>query len=256
MPAATNNKPQVIIIGAGISGLLLAQYLRKGSIPFAIFERDKDFHTRGVGWGLTLHWSLPALRSLLPSELVDRLPETYVDREAVERGEVSTFPFYDLATGELKGRSPPAPESQRIRVTRERFRRLLAEGIEINWGRSYTGYELSVDEVGKEMVTVSFEDGTSCSGILLVGCDGGRSRVRLDMLGPGTEKDLHKIPVGVLGVKVDYTPERIQPLRELDPFFFQGTSSENDTFVYFSSRLNNFSLMPRRWEGGLLTFSW
>ena len=123
---------KVIIIGAGISGLLLAQYLRKSKIPFSIFERDTDFNTRGAGWGLTLHWSLPALRFLLPKELVDRLPETYVDQEAVERGETSTFPFFDLATGELKGASPKAPESQRIRVTREKFRQLLATGIEIH----------------------------------------------------------------------------------------------------------------------------
>lgn len=72
-----------------MSGLLLAQYLRKTRVSFRIFERDTDLTTRGVGWGLTLHWSLPALRTLLPQELVDRLPEAYVDRGAVERGEQS-----------------------------------------------------------------------------------------------------------------------------------------------------------------------
>lgn len=121
----------VIIIGAGVSGLLLAQYLRKNGVPFRIFERDTDLTTRGVGWGLTLHWSLPALRSLLPEDLVARLPEAYVDRAAVARGEASAFPFFDLSTGELKGASPRAPESLRIRVTRERLRRLVATGIDI-----------------------------------------------------------------------------------------------------------------------------
>jgi 2-polyprenyl-6-methoxyphenol hydroxylase-like FAD-dependent oxidoreductase len=121
----------IIIIGAGISGLLLAQQLRKSHIPFKIFERDSDFLTRGVGWGLTLHWSLPALRELLPEELSAQLPSTYVDRAAVERGESSTFPYYDLSTGERKYASPKAVESQRIRVTRERLRMLLATGIDI-----------------------------------------------------------------------------------------------------------------------------
>ena len=64
----------VLIVGAGISGLLLAQHLRKQNIAFRIFERDGDLKTRGVGWGLTLHWSLPALRSLLPLDFVQRLP--------------------------------------------------------------------------------------------------------------------------------------------------------------------------------------
>ncbi|KAK4210199.1 hypothetical protein QBC37DRAFT_475158 [Rhypophila decipiens] len=228
-----HKSPHILIIGAGISGLLLAQYLRKSGISFSVFERDTDFNTRGGGWGLTLHWSLPALRALLPDELVERLPETYVDREAVEKGKISTFPFYDLTTGELRGQSPPAPASQRVRVTREKFRRLLADGVDkdIHWGRAYKGYEAGEEVEG---VTVLFEDGTSCSGTLLVGCDGSRSRVRRDLF-PGLGQDMHNIPVGVLGVKAEYyTAERIRPLRELDPFFFQGTASENDTYVYFS----------------------
>lgn len=121
----------IIIIGAGISGLLLAQQLRKSDTPYQIFERDNDFSTRGAGWGLTLHWSLPALRTLLPSELLTQVPDTYVDRAAVERGESSTFPFYDLSTGLLRSSSPRAEESQRIRVTRERLRKLLATDIDV-----------------------------------------------------------------------------------------------------------------------------
>lgn len=121
----------VLIIGAGISGLLLAQQLHKLNIPFQIFERDNDLQTRGVGWGLTLHWSLPALRQLLPSVLLGQLPNTYVDRAAVERRESSTFPFFNLSTGNLKASSPRASEDQRIRVTREELRKLLATGIYI-----------------------------------------------------------------------------------------------------------------------------
>lgn len=128
VPLMTN---PVLIIGAGVSGLLLAQHLRRENIPFRIFERDADLTTRGVGWGLTLHWSLPAIRALIPEGLVQRLPEAYVDRIAVENGAISTFPFFDLSTGELKASTPKAPESQRIRVTREGIRKLLATGIDI-----------------------------------------------------------------------------------------------------------------------------
>lgn len=121
----------VIIVGAGISGLLLAQQLRQLNIPLRIFERDDDFTSRGSGWGLTLHWSLPALRELLPKDLLSRLPDTYVDRAAVERNEDSTFPFFDLTTGEKKGAVPRAGENERIRVSREKLRQLLATGIDI-----------------------------------------------------------------------------------------------------------------------------
>lgn len=127
----------VLIVGAGISGLLLAQYLRRHSIPAVVFERDADLTTRGIGWGLTLNWSLSTLRSLLPEDLVARLPDTYVDKAAVQAEAVTRFPFFDLASGDLKAATPKAPESQRVRVTRMRLRQLLATGIDVQV-RSHT----------------------------------------------------------------------------------------------------------------------
>jgi len=101
----------------------------------------------------------------------------------------------------------------------------------VQWGKTCNGCVYYPDT---ESIVASFEDGSACFGGLLAGCDGTHSRIRKALF-PESEKDIHKIPVGVLGVKVDYSPEQIKPLRELDPFFFQGTSSENDTFIYFSS---------------------
>ena len=49
------NKTRVIIVGAGLSGLTLAQALRKQQIPFQIFERDGGIHTRRQGWAIALH---------------------------------------------------------------------------------------------------------------------------------------------------------------------------------------------------------
>jgi cation diffusion facilitator CzcD-associated flavoprotein CzcO len=129
--ASPSARLPVIIIGAGISGLLLAQQLRQQNIPFRIFERDTDLTTRGVGWGLTLNWSLPMLRSLVNPELLSRFSETYVDRQGIVEGLVPRFPFYDLSTGELKATTPPLPESVRVRVTRERLRKWLATDINI-----------------------------------------------------------------------------------------------------------------------------
>jgi flavin-dependent dehydrogenase len=128
---ATSRDRPVLIIGAGISGLLLAQSLTRHDIPVRVFERDADLETRGVGWGLTLNWSLPALQSLLPEHLFNRLTEAYVDREAVNQGLSSTFPFFDLSTGELKASTPKAPEGSRIRVTRQGLRDVLATGINV-----------------------------------------------------------------------------------------------------------------------------
>lgn len=138
----------VIVIGAGVSGLLLAQHLREWQIPFRVFERDLGHAYRGVGWGLSLHWSLPAVRRLLPDDLVRRLPEAYVDRLAVENGESSAFPFFDLASGELVAETPKAPESDRIRVSRQRLLQILATGIDVQ----VRGFGISKSSRGKNLL--------------------------------------------------------------------------------------------------------
>lgn len=235
----------VLIVGAGISGLLLAQHLRKQNIAFRIFERDGDLKTRGVGWGLTLHWSLPALRSLLPQDLVQRLPEAYVDKAAVADGLSSTFPFFDLSTGELKAATPKAAESDRIRVTRQGLRGLLATDIDIEVSISallparsvtltFTQWQKGLSSISSnpDSVTASFEDGSSATGRLLIACDGAQSPARSALFPDSWET--HKIPVRMLGVKLDLSPEQMKPMRDLDPFFLQGTASTNDSFVYVS----------------------
>lgn len=129
-----HNKQHILIIGAGITGLVFAQSLRKraaNSLPtptFTIYERDPNADFRGTGWGLTIHWALSDFTSLIPDYLVDRLPETFVDAEAVKRGETGNFLLFDLQTGEERYRVPP---SKRIRVSREKLRRLLMEGLDI-----------------------------------------------------------------------------------------------------------------------------
>ncbi|KFA76996.1 hypothetical protein S40288_08590, partial [Stachybotrys chartarum IBT 40288] len=226
---ATSSSPlPVVIVGAGISGLLLAQSLRRHGLPVRVFERDDDFTSRGVGWGLTLHWSLPALRALLPEPLVHRIPGAYVDQAAVAAGLCSRFPFYDLSTGQLKAETPRAPESQRIRVTREKLRRLLATGIQVEWGKAFQSFRSENDG----SVTVLFEDGSHCRGCLLVACDGTNSRLRRALF--PDRHYTHGLPIRAMGLKVSLTPEQIKPILQMDPFFLQGTSSENDSFIYIS----------------------
>jgi cation diffusion facilitator CzcD-associated flavoprotein CzcO len=51
----SNEKLHVLIIGAGIGGLTLAQALRKQGISFEIFERDAKPGARGQGYALGLY---------------------------------------------------------------------------------------------------------------------------------------------------------------------------------------------------------
>lgn len=50
------SQDKVLIVGAGIGGLALAQALRKQCIPFEIFERDNGPYGRSQGWAVALSW--------------------------------------------------------------------------------------------------------------------------------------------------------------------------------------------------------
>ncbi len=51
--AMTSSKPHVLIVGAGLGGLTLAQALRKQGISFEIFEAAPE--GRFQGWAIGIH---------------------------------------------------------------------------------------------------------------------------------------------------------------------------------------------------------
>ena len=125
----TSDPAHVLIVGGGIIGLTLAQALRKHhpNVRFTVFERDADPTSRGVGWGLTLHWALDTFQALLPGWLVARLDETFVDPVAT-KAKVGNFLLFEVRSGVERWRVPP---SRRIRVKRESLRRLLMTGVDV-----------------------------------------------------------------------------------------------------------------------------
>jgi 2-polyprenyl-6-methoxyphenol hydroxylase-like FAD-dependent oxidoreductase len=92
MPSATldhDNKPplHVLIAGAGIVGLTIAQGCKQNGIPFTIFERDDHRAARNQGWALTLHWCLRSLRRTVGPELSKEFPKVSTIRSEA----ISTF---------------------------------------------------------------------------------------------------------------------------------------------------------------------
>jgi 2-polyprenyl-6-methoxyphenol hydroxylase-like FAD-dependent oxidoreductase len=122
----------ILIVGAGISGLALAQCLQEEGIPFRLVERRPEVVPGDAGWGFTINWSLENLVEMLPPSLSARLVETYVDRQAVQDGKDASFPFFNLLTGELLFKVPPG---KRVRVNRDKLRKLLRTDLPIEVGQ-------------------------------------------------------------------------------------------------------------------------
>lgn len=224
MTSTPETQNPILIIGAGISGLTLAQACKKRKIPYRIFERDASATHRSAGWGLTLHWSLEAFLSLIPHDIRDRLPETYVNKEAVDAGEKGSFTFFDLSTGEARWQVPAAP---RIRVSRERLRKLMLTGLEVEWSKTL----VEIKDHANGVVAV-FSDGTEANGAVLVGCDGANSRVRQLCHPQQYEND--QLPVRFIGAGVQYTADQVAGIQALDPYFLQGSDPRTDAFLWFS----------------------
>ncbi|MFG1643852.1 FAD-dependent oxidoreductase [Amycolatopsis sp. NPDC049252] len=158
----------VVIIGAGLGGLSLAQGLSRAGIPCQVYERDAAPDARLQGYRLhingagdtALHEVLrPELHELFRATAGRALPRTNVYDERLSL--VTTL----------------VDEGTHLNVNRFTLRQILLHGQEIRYGKRFTGYEL--DEDG---VTAHFADGTSARGTVLVGADGVHSPVRQQYL--------------------------------------------------------------------------
>ena len=82
---------------------------------------------------------------------------------------------------------------------------------------------------------MTFDDGTSASGTLLVACDGANSAIRRALF-PEEQYPKYRIPVRVMGVRLECSGEDIEPVRTLDPFFLQGSCPATRSYVYVSGK--------------------
>ncbi|KAK3486764.1 uncharacterized protein B0T23DRAFT_447921 [Neurospora hispaniola] len=148
-----NNELHVLIIGAGLGGLTLAQGLRKQGISFQIFERDASAESRGQGYAVGLHDPEKLFGGSLPDEVFSSV-----------RSSCHLLPLQ-------------LPSCLAMFFPDGRAGQALARDLDIQWGKRAQRIE-----EGEDKVTVWFEDGTHAEGTILVGADGTFSAVRPHVL--------------------------------------------------------------------------
>jgi 2-polyprenyl-6-methoxyphenol hydroxylase-like FAD-dependent oxidoreductase len=200
----------VLIIGAGIGGLCLAQGLRRRGVSVSVYERDRTPDARLQGYRLSIEPpGSAALHDCLPPELWQILVATSGDQG--ERMGVFDEQLRQLMEEDAKpDRADPASGSHAIsRVT---FRQVLLAGLDnvVHFDKEFTRYE----QAGDGAVTAHFADGGSATGDLLVGADGARSRVRRQLLPHARRIDTPAIGVGG---KLPLTSARSRLLRTTAP---------------------------------------
>ncbi|KAJ0421481.1 hypothetical protein BJY00DRAFT_109508 [Aspergillus carlsbadensis] len=255
MPSPVTTQDPVLIVGAGITGLILAHALKQKSIPFTIYERDPTPSSRHQGWALTLHWALQYLPSLLPTAVLSAIEAAQVD-PVVAANDNGNFLFINNASGEVKWRIPP---NRRWRVNRERLRRVLINGVEegIVWGTRVEGVRYTDDEGGdeggrgkgkprlilrrrvnntnsnnSEERDEAGEESESAPATLVVGTEGSRSSIRR-FLCPDNYTN-SPLPIRFTGVGISLSAAEVAPLRAMDPLLFQGCHPETGVYFWFS----------------------
>ena len=188
---ATRNL-RILVIGAGIGGLCLAQGLRRRGVSVAVYERDRAPDARLQGYRLSIEPAgSAALHACLPAELWQILVAMSGDQG--ERMGVFDEQLRELMTEDPKaGATDPASGSHA--VSRVTLRQVLLAGLEdsVHFGKEFVRYERTPDG----QVTAFFADGTSAVGDVLIGADGARSRVRRQLLPNARRIDTPAIGVG------------------------------------------------------------
>lgn len=221
---------RILIIGAGLSGLALAQGLVKNGFTPLVFERDETPTSRPQGYRISIRsLGMNALNVLLTPEKMNRLSLAKVTDvgDGFTCANEKMEPFLTIPQG----------QDAAVQFLRSELRKLLQEGLNIQWNKRLVRFE----DVGDQVIAY-FEDGSKVAGDLLVGCDGVASAVR-ELLPVVYENRLGSIPKivetnrFVLSGQIDRTPEfdKLLPLNKKGLVRFVGPGSHS-LGICFSER--------------------
>ncbi|MFI6170454.1 FAD-dependent oxidoreductase [Nocardia sp. NPDC051052] len=216
--------PHVVVIGAGLGGLCLAQGLRRAGISVAVNERDTAEAARAQGHRLHIaergRW---ALSEVLPPQLFS-LVRAIAGRPA---SQVTGFDHQLRPTGVFTLDDPASSDVMPAHTVIDRrvLRRILLTGLDdvVHFGRCCVGY----DRDG-EVVTARFADGSTAQGSVLVAADGIGSVIRAQRLPNARVVDSR---TRLIYGRVPLTPELRDALPPTMFSVFNSVAGPGDRFV-------------------------
>ncbi|MGK8488882.1 FAD-dependent oxidoreductase [Nocardia asiatica] len=174
---------RVLIVGAGVGGLALAQALRRGGMDVAVYEQDPTATIRNQGYRIHIDSNgNAALWNCLSDEALG-----LARRSSGRNGDL--FAAYTHHLRQVRAQTfPDVAEDDITCVDRNAFRHALLTGVAdaVHFGKRTAGYQLT--DAGR--VRVEFAAGGSDEGDVLVGADGVGSAIRRQLLPDATVRDL------------------------------------------------------------------
>lgn len=220
MKKTSKTKNQILIIGAGLGGLALAQGLIRAGFDVTVFERDESPVSRDQGYRISIRsLGMHALAAVLTPEKMNRLSTAKVRDvgDGFTCANEKMEPFFTVPQG----------QDAAVQFLRSELRSLLQEGVNIQWNKRLVTFEDKDDQV-----IAHFEDGSCAIGDLLVGCDGSGSIIR-ELLPSKYGNSLGSIPKvvdsnrAIFGGQIDRTAEwdQLLPLNKSGLVRFLGPNS-------------------------------
>ena len=189
MCSESSAHPRIAIVGGGLAGLVLLITLHRRGVPATLYERDPAFDSRAhLGAPLDLGWET-GQRALRENGLqVDFEKSAGAEGRRIYDGAGTLHFSHGAGSESPEGQQDPPPpqrpEDTRPEIERTLLRKILLDAVpeeSVKWDHALAG----VRSLGDGAHELTFVNGMTVVCDILVGADGGRSRVR-PLVSPAT----------------------------------------------------------------------
>ncbi|KAF9354701.1 hypothetical protein BGX26_007464 [Mortierella sp. AD094] len=205
--------PTVLIVGAGLAGLMLGTLFERINIPYHIFERASEVRPLGAVMGMGAD-ILPVFEQLGLLEEVEKISRPS------SKLHIYNFDLTKVGTKDISGLKEVSGYDS-LMFARPRLYEIMRKQVPAH--KISMNKKVLRTEEKDDRVIIHFSDNTVCEGDILVGADGSYSAVRQSMYKRLNEKgllpkeDLEGFQIGyvsMVGVATPEDPEKYPQLKD------------------------------------------